>query len=266
MSTNTPLPPAGWYPDPQGGDGQRWWNGSGWSNETRPAQAPVPPPAPPAAPAAPAYGSDDTGATGYGSTPGYGSAPGYTSTPGYAGTPEYGSTPGYRSTPGYPGTAGYGSTPGYPGTPGYAPAPPTGAWRSPVDDRPAVTGMGSAIRTVFGKYARFDGRAGRPEFWYWTLFEGIVIVGVYLILIFTVFGSMAMESTGGLYSRGFGGLSGLLFPLLWLWILGTLVPGLAVTVRRLRDAGYHWALIFLSLVPFGGIAVLVLCAMPSKYP
>jgi hypothetical protein len=27
-------PPAGWYPDPAGSGGQRWWNGTAWTNET----------------------------------------------------------------------------------------------------------------------------------------------------------------------------------------------------------------------------------------
>lgn len=30
-ATNTP----GWYPDPDGGQGQRWWNGVGWSDARR---------------------------------------------------------------------------------------------------------------------------------------------------------------------------------------------------------------------------------------
>jgi hypothetical protein len=29
--TNTPQIPAGWFPDPSGGPGQRWWDGSQWS-------------------------------------------------------------------------------------------------------------------------------------------------------------------------------------------------------------------------------------------
>ena len=41
-------------------------------------------------------------------------------------------------------------------------------------------------------------------------------------------------------------------------------PSLAVKVRRLRDAGLHWAFIFLHFVPMGGIALLVLLAMPTK--
>ena len=47
--------------------------------------------------------------------------------------------------------------------------------------------------------------------------------------------------------------------------LALFLPGLALTVRRLRDAGFHWALIFVGFVPFvGSIALLVLLAMPTK--
>lgn len=47
--------------------------------------------------------------------------------------------------------------------------------------------------------------------------------------------------------------------------LALFLPGLALTVRRLRDAGFHWALIFVGFVPFvGSIALLVLLATPSK--
>ncbi|HXR44411.1 MAG TPA: DUF2510 domain-containing protein [Pseudolysinimonas sp.] len=53
MSDPNALPIAGWYPDPENAAGERWWNGSGWSDHRRPATAPVPGPAPATAP--PAY-------------------------------------------------------------------------------------------------------------------------------------------------------------------------------------------------------------------
>jgi uncharacterized membrane protein YhaH (DUF805 family) len=34
--------------------------------------------------------------------------------------------------------------------------------------------FGEAIRTVFGRYAEFTGRATRPEFWWWALFNRLV--------------------------------------------------------------------------------------------
>ncbi len=41
-----PVTPAGWYPDPMGGGGQRYWDGIAWSEHfTRPAPAATPPPA-----------------------------------------------------------------------------------------------------------------------------------------------------------------------------------------------------------------------------
>jgi uncharacterized protein YxjI len=41
-----PPPPPGWYPDPAGRGGSRWWDGQGWSDHVQPAAAPPPPVAP----------------------------------------------------------------------------------------------------------------------------------------------------------------------------------------------------------------------------
>jgi hypothetical protein len=41
-----PLTPAGWYPDPQGSGGQRYWDGFAWTEHHSPAVAPVTPAAP----------------------------------------------------------------------------------------------------------------------------------------------------------------------------------------------------------------------------
>ena len=45
--------------------------------------------------------------------------------------------------------------------------------------------------------------------------------------------------------------------LISLFSLATLVPGLAICVRRLRDAGYKWTWIFISLVPVVGVFILI---------
>jgi uncharacterized protein YxjI len=38
-----PPPPPGWYPDPAGSGGTRWWNGQGWTDHVQPATPPPPP-------------------------------------------------------------------------------------------------------------------------------------------------------------------------------------------------------------------------------
>lgn len=34
--------PAGWYPDPDGADHRRWWDGKTWTQHTAPFQRPAP--------------------------------------------------------------------------------------------------------------------------------------------------------------------------------------------------------------------------------
>ena len=47
----TPPTPAGWYPDPDGSGGQRYWDGYTWTDHRYPAAPVSPPPAPPQPPA-----------------------------------------------------------------------------------------------------------------------------------------------------------------------------------------------------------------------
>lgn len=50
------TPPAGWYPDPAGGSGMRWWDGRAWTQEVRSDDATtvIPPSGPPRLPPTPA--------------------------------------------------------------------------------------------------------------------------------------------------------------------------------------------------------------------
>ncbi len=109
--------------------------------------------------------------------------------------------------------------------------------------------FGQSIQTVFSKYAEFRGTARRSEFWWWVLFTTLVSAALSAIPVWSV-------SFGGGYSTG--SLSGL-------WGIAVLLPSLAVTVRRLRDAAYSWGHVFWLLLPVAGMIVLVvLCAQPTR--
>lgn len=115
--------------------------------------------------------------------------------------------------------------------------------------------FGQSIQTVFTKYAEFRGLATRPEFWWWILFTLLVsaALGTLSFPILTVVpgGDLAWTSS----------------TLAGLWNIAVLLPTLAVTVRRLRDAGYDWGNLFWLLLPVAGMIVLiVLCAKPSQAP
>jgi uncharacterized protein YxjI len=60
-AVTAPPPPPGWYPDPAGSGGTRWWDGQGWTEHVQqpappPPAATVPPPAPAGPAAAPGQG------------------------------------------------------------------------------------------------------------------------------------------------------------------------------------------------------------------
>lgn len=77
--------------------------------------------------------------------------------------------------------------------------------------------FGKSIQTCFSKYATFNGRASRSEFWWWYLFTFIVgFVGSYI--------------------DGAVGASGIFYLIINLVFL---LPGLAVSVRRIHDSNHN---------------------------
>jgi uncharacterized membrane protein YhaH (DUF805 family) len=100
-------------------------------------------------------------------------------------------------------------------------------------------GFGQAVASMFANYFNFSGRSGRPEFWYSGLF--LVVAGLLAILIDAfVFGY---------------GLDYLFGPAYVVYALATIIPSIAVAVRRLHDIGRSgwW-----SLVAFTGVGLIVL--------
>ena len=88
--------------------------------------------------------------------------------------------------------------------------------------------FGQAISVCLSKYATFSGRASRPEFWWFFLFQ----------ILISLAAGMLGEVINGLVA------------------LGLLLPALAVGTRRLHDidkSGW-WQLIMLTVI---GLLVLI---------
>ena len=101
---------------------------------------------------------------------------------------------------------------------------------------------------VLKKYAVFAGRSRRKEYWMFTLFNVII----YLVLIF-------IDITAGLANKGGCG------PLSTIYSLAVLIPGIAVSVRRLHDINRSGWWFFIALIPLiGAIILLVFMVRDSQ--
>ena len=78
-------------------------------------------------------------------------------------------------------------------------------------------GFAESLRTCFGKYAKFDGRASRPEFWYFYLF----------CFIYMFVAGFLLGMTGASDAASGGAILILMIPIF--------IPSIAVAARRLHD-------------------------------
>ncbi|MFS9256741.1 DUF805 domain-containing protein [Streptococcus infantis] len=124
--------------------------------------------------------------------------------------------------------------------------------------------MINAYKNFFKNYAEFTGRSPRPDFWWVWLGNLILSIPFWIIYFYIVYFSTVMDSVSDSASEATFMVFGLVAIIYAVFYLAILVPTLALSVRRLRDAGFHWAFIFLRFAPMGGIALLILFAMPTK--
>jgi DNA-binding CsgD family transcriptional regulator len=110
---------------------------------------------------------------------------------------------------------------------------------SNLDNQAGAMTFYESIRVCLTKYAEFNGRATRPEFWWFTLFVTLVAAAL----------NYLSESLTSIF------------------LIAMLLPQLAVGARRLHDIGKSpWWQLFL-LVPIGGLVILgVLWAQPPADP
>jgi len=103
--------------------------------------------------------------------------------------------------------------------------------------------------TALQKYAVFGGRARRKEYWYFVLFNFLIS----LILGF-IDGLLGLTLEGGL-----GVLGGI-------YSLAVLIPGIAVTIRRLHDTGRSGWWLLLVFIPLVGPIILIVFLVGGSQP
>lgn len=101
------------------------------------------------------------------------------------------------------------------------------------------------------RYAYFRGRARRREFWYFNLFNFLAAIAIGLMATI-----IAAGAGGNAASAGEAGVD--------FYSLGTMLPALAVNVRRLHDTGRSAWYLLLVLIPFVGFALVVFFCQDSQ--
>ena len=90
-------------------------------------------------------------------------------------------------------------------------------------------------QVVLERYAEFDGRASRAEYW-WFVLANFVVAASFVVL---------------------ANAAPVFFIAYVVWTLGTLIPALAAGVRRLHDTDRSGWFMAIALIPFVGLIVLV---------
>jgi len=129
---------------------------------------------------------------------------------------------------------------------------------NPVNKNLEEISMFSAYKKFWTRYADFSGRSSRSDYWWVVLCNFLITLPFSLIAFFGFLIPLFSEIYyAGLYdyepdlsgAMAGAGLAVFIMFLLTIYWLATIVPYLAITVRRLRDAGFHWAFIFLGVGP-----------------
>ena len=117
-------------------------------------------------------------------------------------------------------------------------------------------------------YVNFSDRTTRRGYWMAYLFYFLSSLIIFIISSNITVGPQTtiLEISSIQLNDGsvFDGIRVTVSILYSIWILGTILPVLAMSVRRLRDAGKSWAWLFINFIPFIGVIIyIVLLCKPS---
>lgn len=110
------------------------------------------------------------------------------------------------------------------------------------------------------RYVDGYGRARRKEYWFFVLFQAVILTGLICVSI-----AFAMSSGS---SDAYAIMAGVVMIVTALVYVALFLPGLSVLIRRFHDVGLSGWLVLLGLIPYvGGLITLVITVLPSQpYP
>ncbi|CCB94074.1 hypothetical protein SALIVB_1816 [Streptococcus salivarius CCHSS3] len=119
--------------------------------------------------------------------------------------------------------------------------------------------MIEAYKKFWKGYVDFEGRSTRSDYWFVYLVNVLITFAYFLLQ--AVFGGLVAVTDSSFLAV----ISLILLLIFFAYGIVACLPGIALTVRRLRDAGYNWPYIFIPLIPFVGIFILIfLICQPTK--
>ena len=123
--------------------------------------------------------------------------------------------------------------------------------------------MIEAYKKFWKGYVDFKGRSTRSDYWFVYLVNVLITFAYFLLQ--AVFGGLVAVTESSFLAV----ISLILLLIFFAYGIAAFLPSIALTVRRLRDAGYNWPYIFVAFIPFvGWIILIVLLCKPTKveYP
>lgn len=155
----------------------------------------------------------------------------------------------------------------YGGAPGYD----QGGYPQQGSQPGVPVGPVQAIKRFYKKYAQFSGRASRSEYWWVALFMAVVYLLISVLISTVGSDSVSSNSVTSATSYSYSsqvdpnGLGIFLTLVLLVFLLGSIVPSIALAVRRLHDVNMSGFLYLLTLIPLlGPLILLVFYVLPPN--